>query len=366
MMNNNEDSNFNSELAPFSCQYTPQVPELLQKLNCTIAISTYQAGKLIFISAKDENSLVQLPRHFDKVMGIAEHSTKDKLALACKDEVIVFSNSIELALHYPKAPGKYDSLYMPKATYHTGQLDLHDLSFGKNEDIYAVNTLFSCITKINSDFNFSTFWKPNFIDQIVSEDRCHLNGMAMQNGIPKYATAFNQGNSQQSWRENVTKTGVIIDIETNRVIARNLPMPHSPRIFNGELYVLLSATGELVKVNTNTGTYQVIIKLDGFVRGMSLHKNYLFIGLSKLRKNSSTFAELDFADKANNAGITIIHLPTASISGKISYLSSLDEIYDVHILPNKIRPNILNTLNSNYKKGITTENTTFWMKNIEP
>jgi len=188
----------------------------------------------------------------------------------------------------------------------------------------------------------------------------------MQNGIPKYATAFNQGNSQQSWRENVTKTGVIIDIETNRVIARNLPMPHSPRIFNGELYVLLSATGELVKVNTNTGTYQVIIKLDGFVRGMSLHKNYLFIGLSKLRKNSSTFAELDFADKANNAGITIIHLPTASISGKISYLSSLDEIYDVHILPNKIRPNILNTLNSNYKKGITTENTTFWMKNIEP
>jgi len=149
MMNNNEDSNFNSELAPFSCQYTPQVPELLQKLNCTIAISTYQAGKLIFISAKDENSLVQLPRHFDKVMGIAEHSTKDKLALACKDEVIVFSNSIELALHYPKAPGKYDSLYMPKATYHTGQLDLHDLSFGKNEDIYAVNTLFSCITKIN-------------------------------------------------------------------------------------------------------------------------------------------------------------------------------------------------------------------------
>ena len=51
-------------LAPFSCQYTPQIPELLQHLNCSIAISTYQAGKVVFISAKDENNLIQLPRNF--------------------------------------------------------------------------------------------------------------------------------------------------------------------------------------------------------------------------------------------------------------------------------------------------------------
>ena len=48
MSNNNE----NKALAPFSCQFSPQVPELLLKLNCTIAISTYQAGKLVFISLK--------------------------------------------------------------------------------------------------------------------------------------------------------------------------------------------------------------------------------------------------------------------------------------------------------------------------
>ena len=68
MSNNNE----NKALAPFSCQFSPQVPELLQKLNSTIAISTYQAGKLVFISARDEDSLIQLPRNFNKAMGIAE------------------------------------------------------------------------------------------------------------------------------------------------------------------------------------------------------------------------------------------------------------------------------------------------------
>jgi uncharacterized protein (TIGR03032 family) len=355
----------NTPNAPFTCNYTPQIPELLLNLNCSIAISTYQAGKLVLISPKDENSLVQLPRHFEKLMGIAEDKKKDKLALACKDQVIIFSNSKDLAIHYPKSPNKYDAMYMPRVTYHTGPLDIHDLSFGNNGELFAVNTLFSCIITINDDYNFSTYWKPPFIDALVSEDRCHLNGMALKNGKPKYVTAFNKGNSRQSWRDNITKSGIVMDVETNEIIVENLPMPHSPRIFNNELYVLLSATGELAKIDLENNKYEVVVKLDGFVRGMSLHKDYLFIGLSKLRENSSTFGKLDFAKKANEAGIVIIHLPTGSITGKITYQTSLDEIYDVHILDNKMRPNILNTINDDHTMGLMTEKATFWGKKTE-
>lgn len=347
-------------LAPFSCRYTPQLPELLLRLNCSIALSTYQAGKLILVSPKDENQLVQLPRHFDKVMGIAGHPEKDQLALACKDEVILFFNSTDLASHYPKSPNKYDALYMPRVTYHTGPLDIHDLSFGDNDQLYAVNTLFSCIMSIDSDYNFTPYWTPPFIDRLVSEDRCHLNGMAMQNRRPKYVTAFNQGNSHQSWRENVTKTGVVLDVTTNEVIAEGLPMPHSPRIYDDQLYVLLSATGALARVDTARGTWETVLNLDGFVRGMSHYKDYLFIGLSRLRKNSSTFAHLDFADQANQAGIVVVHLPTASIAGQMTWLNSLDEIYDLHILPDKIRPNIMNTISDDHKRGVMTPDATYW------
>ena len=285
----------NDPIAPFSCNYSAQVPELLLKLNCTIAISTYQAGKLIFLSPKDDSSLIQLPRTFEKPMGIAENAEKDKIALAAKDEIIVFANSKDLAYHYPKSPGRYDALYMPRVTYHTGPLDIHDLSFGREEGLYAVNTLFSSIIKIDDEYNFTPYWTPPFIDKLVSEDRCHLNGMAMKDGLPKYASAFSQGNSFQSWREKVTETGVIFDIDSSEVIANNLAMPHSPRLFGDDLYVLLSATGELIKIDVNTGKFDVVVKIDGFVRGMSLHKDYLFIGLSKLRKNSSTFGKLKFA-----------------------------------------------------------------------
>lgn len=355
-------NNSSIPLSPFSCTYSSHVPEILFKLNCSIAVTTYQAGKLVFLSAKDEESIIQLPRTFDKPMGIAVDSVKDKLALACKEEVMVFANSKDLAEYYPTAPQKYDALYMPRVTYHTGPLDIHDLYFGEGNQLYAVNTLFSCVMKVDDDYNFTPYWKPNFIDKLVSEDRCHLNGMAMLNGKPKYATAFNTGNSFQSWRENVTTTGVIIDIETNELIVEGLGMPHSPRIYNGELYCLLSATGELIKVDVTEKSYEVVLKIPGFVRGMDLHKDYLFVGLSKLRKNSSTFAKLNFADSANEAGIVIVHLPTASIAGKITYQTSLDEIYDIHILADKKRPNILNTLSQDYKKGLMTPEATFWAK----
>ncbi|MBC7777935.1 MAG: TIGR03032 family protein [Phycisphaerae bacterium] len=351
-----------TSLAPFSCQYSPQIPELLLRLNCTIAITTYQAGKLVLISAQNEDALVQLPRTFPIPLGIAENKATDQLALACKDEIVVFSNAPQLAAHYPASPQKYDALYMPRTTYHTGPLDIHDLCFGKDGKLYAVNTLFSCVVSIDDRYNFTPFWKPPFIDQLVSEDRCHLNGLALKDGLPKYATAFNQGNSFQSWRENVTTTGVVFDLETNETVASGLAMPHSPRWFGDALYVLLSASGELIRVDVNNGKHEVIIKLEGFVRGMDLYKDYLFIGLSKLRRNSSTFGKLKFAEKANQAGIVIVHLPTGSLVGQIRYLTSLDEIYDVHIIADKIRPNILNTTTPDYKLGLMIPESTFWAK----
>ena len=352
--------NMENKISPFSCQYTSQVADLLLKLNCSISISTYQAGKIIFLSPKDENSLIQLPRTFDKPMGLALRG--NDMAIATRDEVITFSNAQELAKHYPKKTDTYDALFMPRLTYHTGALDFHDLSFGHDGSLIGVNTLFSCIVKLDQDFNFTPIWKPKFIDALVSEDRCHLNGMALENGKPKYATAFNTGNSFQSWRDKVTKTGVVIDIETNKILADKLAMPHSPRIYNGELYVLLSAKGELIKINRETGESTTIIKTKGFVRGMDLHKDYLFIGLSKLRKNSSTFAQLDFAEEANSAGIEIYHLPTAALVGKINYTTSVDEIFDLKIFPNILRPNILNTINDQHKMGLSIPGNSYWAK----
>ncbi len=344
---------------PFSCRYSPNVPELLDQLNITLAISTYQAGKVVFISPKEQLSLIQLPRTFEKAMGIA---LKDELmAIATREEVLVLANDPRLAPAYPAKPKTYDALFMPRATYYTGQIDIHDLDWGDKE-LYAVNTSFSCIIKIGHQYSFEPIWKPSFISKLASEDRCHLNGMAMQAGKPKYATAFNQGDSPQSWRPEITTSGVLIDIETDNIIADQLAMPHSPRIYDGQIYLLLSATGELVKIDPKTGEKTVINQWDGFLRGMAKAGDYLFIGLSKLRQNSSTFAKLPIAHKASTSGIAIVHLPTGSKVGMIQYMSSVEEIYDVQAIPGVKRPGILNTLKPEYKLGLSTPESSYWAR----
>lgn len=347
--------------APFSCSFSPNVPELLMRLGCTLAITTYQAGKIVFISPQSEEHLVQLPRTFPKPMGIALSDDGNKMALACKDEITIFKNSTSLAKTYPGKPNTYDSLFMPRATHFVGPVDIHDLMWGK-DGLYAVNTLFSVIAKIDHDFSFNPFWKPSFISEVVPEDRCHLNGMAMVNGQPKYATAFNQGNSTQSWREVITTHGILMDVEKNVIILEGLAMPHSPRIFNNKLYLLLSATGEFIEVDTDKNSFSQICQFKGFVRGMAHYKDYVFIAISKLRKNSSTFAKLEIADQSKEAKIMIVHLPSGSIQGEIKYHTSVDEIYDIQVLPNKMRPNIMSNLKSDHKLGVVLPEATYWAK----
>lgn len=347
----------NLGLAPFACTFTPQLSELLFKLKCSIAITTYQANKLIFISPVDENRLTQLPRDFEKPMGF--EIKDDKMVLATRDEVHFFENSKDLAKHYPNKKDTYDSLFLPRTTFYTGQVDMHDVAFG-SESLWAINTSFSCLCQITGNFNFIPKWQPKFITKLVSEDRCHLNGLVMINGKPKYVTALGTTDTPQGWRDNIVSGGVLIDVETNEIILDKLPMPHSPMMHKGELYMLLSASGEFVKVNLAERKYEVVKNLNGFCRGMDIYGDYAFIAMSKLRKNSSTFAKLPFAKTADAAGIKVIHLPTAAIVGEFTYLSSVDEIYSLKILGNSTRPNILNTTNPFHKLSLSIPGETFW------
>ena len=350
----------NQQLPPFACTHSPNFPQILSQLNCTIAISTYQAGKVVFVSAVNQQRLSQLPRTFKRAMGIAVNG--DKMAIATQNEIVLLRNSPQLAHAYPKKPGVYDGLFMPQATYYTGHLDMHDLHFGNNNTLWGVNTSFSCLCKIDSDYSFTPVWQPHFISKLVSEDRCHLNGLAMQDGEPMYVSALGKGDSHQSWRDNITGGGIIMHIPSNEIIVEGLAMPHAPRIYDGKLYCLLSAKEELICVDPEKGTYDTVAKIPGFVRGMARHGDFLFIATSKLRENSSTFKHLKIDKASAVAGIKIFHLPSAKIVAELAWQMSVDEIYDVQILSGMSRPNILNTYTDDHYKALLLPHTTYWFK----
>ncbi len=352
-----------SPAPPFSCTYTPNVPELLTQLNCSIAITTYQAGKVIFLSPDGMNAMRQLPRDFDKAMGLA--ISKNRMAVAIREEVVVLANAPQLGIDYPTKPNFYDAFFVPRASYYTGTIDIHDMDWDKEGRLWAANTLFSCLVTIDDAYSFQPRWMPPFIKTLESGDQCHLNGMAMVNGMPRYVTMFGQTTTTKGWRTGVEKNGLIMDIDTNEVVTHSLPMPHSPRWFGGQLYCLLSATGQLIRIDIATGKYDVIIQLKGFVRGLAKLGDYLFIGLSKLRQNASTFRDLAISKDAIYCGVEIIYLPTGANVGNIRYQQSVEEIYDVQILPDALRPGILNHTATIHRSALQTPGAAFWARTSE-
>ena len=328
----------NQPLPPFECRHSAEFSELLWTLQCTLVISIYQANKIIYISAGNSENLVQLSQDFDSPMGLAAED--NRLAVATKDEVVMLSYVRALASSYPRRSNTSDGQYVPQAAYYCGELKAHDLVWGR-AGLWQVNTLFSCLSLKDDRDSFNPKWRPRFVSELAPEDRCHLNGVAMVDGHPEYVAALGETNTSEGWRPGKTSGGIVMHVPSNEVILRGLPMPHTPRVYEDELYVLLSATGEVARVDTGRGDYEVVTRLPGFVRGMARYGDYLFVGLSQLRRKSPTFSDIPIARKSPFCGIIAIHLPSGTTVGHLRYESVCQEIYDVQTVSGLRRPGLV-------------------------
>jgi uncharacterized protein (TIGR03032 family) len=341
----------------FQASFSDELAKLLGEQNASLLLTTYQAGKVVLISS-DGEVITQLLRDFDRPMGVALQG--ERLALALRMNVVIFRNDKGLAECYPKKPDTYDALYFPIALNKTDFIDTHDLAFTRH-GLVAVNTAFSCLVKIDAGFSFQPIWRPPFISQLNADDRCHLNGMAVDDaGVIRYVTAFGATNTPEGWRTNKLKGGVVIDVQRNRIIAEGVGMPHSPRLYRGRLYLLSSAEESLLEIDLESGSVDRLARVNGFLRGLSFSGDYAFIGVSKLRK-SHTFGDLAITNKRIKAGVVVIDLKTREQVGDIVYGNDLEEIYDVHVLAGKRRPNILNLPMSNQYRAMLTPQGARWV-----
>jgi uncharacterized protein (TIGR03032 family) len=149
-------------------------------------------------------------------------------------------------------------------------------------------------------------------------------------------------------------------VPTGEILTSGLAMPHSPRLEGNKLFVLLSATGELIHVDQQTGKYDVVIRIPGFVRGMCRYGNLLFIGLSKMRKSSKTFEDLPIAKESIFPGVVIVDANTGKLVGHIRYESSLEEIYDIQVIQGFDKPGILGVNTDDHRNGLSLPNQGFW------
>lgn len=380
---------------PLRSVHTSNLPQILAQARASILTTTYQAGKLVVLR-NDHGVLNTHFRNFVKPMGLALR--RGKLAVGASVDIWEFHNvpavcprldrnlAMELAespagfesgaepAQTPRAspksessighgasateaskptdaagpspeaevPKKHDACFLPRRSHCTGDVQIHEMAWVEDE-LWFVNTTFSCLCRRSEQYSFEPVWRPSFITQLVPGDCCHLNGLAVRDGVVRYVTALGESDQPGGWRENKRDGGLLIDLASNEIVARGLSMPHSPRWYRDQLWLLESGDGSFGTVDLATGSYEPIAKLPGFTRGLCFLGPLALVGLSQVRE-SAVFSGIPLVERLEErtCGVWAINIETGQTVAFVRFEDAVQEIFAVEVLLGSCFPDLVN------------------------
>ena len=192
---------------PFHYTQTESFVALLRQLGASLLVSTYQANKLLVARATG-GGLSMLVRTFDRPMGLAVDGRR--LTIGTRNQIWFLRNAPDIAPRVEPA-GQHDACFLPRSSHVTGDIGVHELAWAGDE-LWVVNTRFSCLCTLHPDYSFVPRWKPPFVSALAAEDRCHLNGLAAVDGVPRYVTTLGETDPPGGWRANKPSGGCLLDV----------------------------------------------------------------------------------------------------------------------------------------------------------
>jgi uncharacterized protein (TIGR03032 family) len=327
---------------PLHAAHTPNFPALLRWLGASLLVTTYQAGKLVMV--RDEGDHLNTHyRTFQSPMGLALTDGGARLALGTTIQVWEFRDVASIASRLEPA-GRHDACFLPRSSHVTGNVLIHEMAYGAGGELWFVNTRFSCLATLDSEASFTPRWRPPFVSALEPSDRCHLNGLGMVDGKPKYVTALGETNEMGGWRPNKARGGLLMDVDTGDILCRGLSMPHSPRWYGGRLWVCESGSGTLGTVDPNCGKYESVAAVPGFTRGIDFVGDLAFVGLSQVRE-SAVFSGIEITERLapeeRTCGVCVVDLRRGEVVALLKFISGVQEVFAVALLPRRF-PDLIN------------------------
>lgn len=318
--------------------HTENFPKILEHFGISIAVTTYQAGKVILL--RNEGGL--LNTHFSafiRPMGMC--ASRRHLYVGDRYRIIKFQNMPALSARLDP-PDKVDSCFIPRNIHITGDIDIHEMEVDKDDTLWFLNTKFSALCTLDDESSFVPVWRPPFVTALADEDRCHLNGLCMIDGKPKYVTALGATDTKGGWRENKKDGGILMDVDSKEILLDKLSMPHSPRWYEDKLWLLESGKGHLSTVDLQKKKCTMVAELPGFTRGIDFIGPLAFIGLSQIRE-SATFSGLPITERLKEriCGVWVVNIESGETVAYMQFTAGVEEIFSVNILRQTVWPDIL-------------------------
>src|SRR5215831_8337614 len=266
----------------------------LASVDACLSLTTYQAGRLFFIGRKADGGVRAHERLIEQCQGL--WTDGQTLWTSGRYMLWRFENMLR---NGEVTPTGADRKFVPLEGRVIGGIDTHDIGVGDVDGARRpifVNTLYGCLATISETASFRPLWRPSFLSALVPEDRCHLNGLAMDGARPAFVSAVSRSDVADGWRDRRHDGGIVIDVASNEIVASGFSMPHSPRLYDGKLWLLNSGAGEFGVVDPVDGTFTPVCFCPGYARGLAFIGRYAVIGLSQPRRGH-TFAGLALDDR---------------------------------------------------------------------
>jgi uncharacterized protein (TIGR03032 family) len=334
--------NGTADPGPLMAAHTANFPTLLRQLGASLLVTTYQAGKLVLV--RDEGDRLNTHyRAFQSPMGLALADGGTRLAIGTTVQVWEFRDVPSVARRLEPA-GRHDACFLPRHSHVTGNVLVHEMAYGAGGQLWFVNTRFSCLATLDPEASFVPRWRPPFVTELEPSDRCHLNGLGLVDGQPKYVTALGETNAMAGWRPSKVRGGVLMDVGSGEVLCRGLSMPHSPRWHGGRLWVCESGSGTLGTVDLHTGRYEAVAAVPGFTRGLDFAGDLAFVGLSQVRE-SAVFSGIPITERLapeeRTCGVCVVDLRRGEVVALLKFTSGVQEVFAVAVLPRRF-PDLIN------------------------
>lgn len=286
------------------CIHSGKLARFIEERGLTLVFSTYQANKLGFLTGQG--------RELDIFLADCERP----MGISFKQNTLAIANlhGIEFYRNFGKDGLSYGG------QFYTGFLDTHELCFGRL-GLWGINTMFSSLSRFESGYSFNPIWQPPFITELAAEDRCHLNGLALWQDMPRFLTYLAASDTKLGWKET-EDVGAVIDITSNENRLEALSSPHSPRVHLNQLYVCESGKMRLLRADLEKWKTETVFEYPGYLRGVVLLEDHALVGVSKCRNTS-----------IGESGILLVNTSTGKLVDRVIFLDQISEIFDLQALP---------------------------------
>lgn len=254
--------------APLTVSHSDGLARWLSDHDISIAFTTAPAARIAFLGLEPNGAVSLFERPFDGARALWARG--DTLLTATDFQIWRFDN----ALAAGEVADGYDRLYVPQAAYTTGEIGVGDLALARNGAIVFVSRLFNCLAVASDGFSFAPLWRPDFISDLVPEDRCHLSGMTLVDGTPRVVAVTARANVAGGWKDRIVGGGSVIDVRSDAIVAEGLSLPVAPRFHRDRLWLHDAASGWLGLVGAQDRRLQRVAFCPGLPRTLELLGDY--------------------------------------------------------------------------------------------